>query len=150
MLVLFVSLLFVKIFHWLAALRVENVSRAANMTTFTHIRLVSLMALLAIVDILFIAAMTILLLSPELITTIPHYMAHQPYAGRGVFILFVFEFTILIVANFGTFAKYLLTLNDARLNGQWHNKSVWMFYLDFTTELIRLFLYLIFGLIVCM
>jgi hypothetical protein len=85
----------VKIFHWLTALRVENVSRAINMTIMTHIRLVSLMLLLAIIDTAAVMTMAALLLGGQSSAT---FMAsHHPYSGRGVYLLFVFEFTILVL-----------------------------------------------------
>jgi E3 ubiquitin-protein ligase synoviolin len=42
------------------------------------------------------------------------------------------------------FLKYLLLVIDNRLEGRWANKSTWMFYLEFTSDLVRLFLYVIF------
>lgn len=59
---------------------------------------------------------------------------------------------ILSVALASTFFKYVIHALDARweARGQhWPAKTSWMFYLEFTADLVRLTLYLIFFLIIC-
>lgn len=50
LLVLFTSLLFMKIFHWLAAMRVDSIARTQRISTWAHIRLLALFGLLVVVD----------------------------------------------------------------------------------------------------
>lgn len=57
---------------------------------------------------------------------------------------------ILAVSVVTTFFKYILLVVEARLEGRFTNKSTYMFYLEFTADLLRLFLYLMFFLIICM
>ena len=62
LLMLFTALLFMKIFHWLAAMRVESVARAHNIGRMPHFRLWALLAFLAVVDLSFVVAIAIALL----------------------------------------------------------------------------------------
>ena len=59
LLMLFTALLFIKIFHWLASMRVESLARAENIGRLQHVRLVALLAFLAAVDWSFVAAIGI-------------------------------------------------------------------------------------------
>lgn len=59
-------------------------------------------------------------------------------------ILFAFEFTILLVHALATGAKYVLHLCDTRMEGRWANKPLFMFAVEFVSDLARLLLYLVF------
>eukprot|EP00468_Gymnochlora_sp_CCMP2014_P008730 CAMPEP_0167753438 /NCGR_PEP_ID=MMETSP0110_2-20121227/7715_1 /TAXON_ID=629695 /ORGANISM="Gymnochlora sp., Strain CCMP2014" /LENGTH=489 /DNA_ID=CAMNT_0007639207 /DNA_START=304 /DNA_END=1774 /DNA_ORIENTATION=+ len=72
--------------------------------------------------------------------------------GPSVLLLFAFEFMILGVMITISAAKYLLFVNSAGSEGEPVRccvKNVWLFYLDFTADLLRLFLLLIFFMIIC-
>lgn len=62
LLMLFTCLLFMKIFHWLASMRVESIARSQGMTRGQHARLVALMAILAVVDWGFVIGISITIL----------------------------------------------------------------------------------------
>ena len=113
MLLLFTALLFIKIFHWLAAMRVESLARSEHMTRWQHVRLLSLFALMALVDWAFVCAIGLSLLRSK---------------TASVLLLFGFEYLILSVGLAAAFAKYVLLVLDARweARGQhWNNKNTW-------------------------
>lgn len=59
---------------------------------------------------------------------------------------------ILSVLLCSTFFKYILLVLDARWESRglhWPSKHSWLFYLEFTADLVRLCLYLVFFLIIC-
>ena len=62
LLVLFTGLLFMKIFHWLAAMRVESIARSQGISTWQHIRLLALLGFLAVVDWSFVVFIGIALI----------------------------------------------------------------------------------------
>ena len=133
-LTLFTLLLFIKIFHWLAVMRVEHIARTHGLPLSTHLRLASLLSFLTLLDVAFLC----LLFS--------HLYTHRE---ASVLLLFAFEFTILSVNIVATAAKYGLHLVDLRLEGRWQAKSVLMFYLELTSDVLRLLLYLVFFLLIC-
>lgn len=47
-----------------------------------------------------------------------------------------------------TAGKYALTMIDAAMDGQWEQKGTYVFYLELTTDLLHLFVYLVFFVIV--
>jgi E3 ubiquitin-protein ligase synoviolin len=62
------------------------------------------------------------------------------------------QYMILSVMLCSTFWKYILLLLDARWEARgvhWPSKNTWLFYLEFTADLVRLCLYLVFFLIIC-
>ena len=134
--VLFLStvLLFVKIFHWMSAMRVENLARSEIIPWSTHFRIQGLLALLGILDASFFVSIGLHLLKTK-----------QP----SVLLLFGFEYLILTVAAIATFLRYVLLVIDVRMQGRWLNKSHYVFYLEFASSLCRLFLYLLFFMIIC-
>ncbi|CAM9684419.1 unnamed protein product [Chrysoparadoxa australica] len=127
-LVLFTTLLFFKAFHWLAAARVEHIEQTDDQRTRSHVRLVALQLVLLLADILIVQTCVLVLLE----------------ARPSVLILFAFEFAILGVAALSTFLRYLLHLVDTRVEGTWHNKNSYIFFLEFLTEVLRFIFYLIF------
>ena len=106
--------------------------RSRQVTTLTHMRINSLMALLFVVDCFFIVwqAKTLLLEGPSFL------------------LLFAFEYVILLTMVVTTFLKYLLYVVDMRRQGRWSNKAVFAFYLNLVSDLSQLFVYLIFFSIV--
>ena len=129
---LFTVLLFVKVFHWLSAFRVEQFHTELAVSSLTHVRIVLLMGILLITDVFFFVwqAKTLLLEGPSFL------------------LLFAFEYVILSSTIVTTFLKYLLYLIDMRRNGRWTNKAVYTFYLNLLSDLFQLFVYLIFFSIV--
>ena len=132
-LMLFTCLLFVKIFHWLASIRVEKVAQNEGLTKWTHIRLTLLLGFLLLVDGMFVYFM-----SKRIVPTRP-----------SVIFLFVFEYTILFLAAISTGILYMLHCANNRMEGRWLSKSIWILYLETVNSIIRLMLYLGFFIVIC-
>jgi len=130
--VLFVSLLFVKIFHWLCGDRVEHVETAPATSRLTHVRVCSLMFLLFALDVSFLR----------------YAVAHTLKIGPSVLLLFGFEYVILASKAVATFAKYCIVALDNFLDGRWEGKGTAVFYLELVTDLLHLFVYFVFFLII--
>jgi E3 ubiquitin-protein ligase synoviolin len=124
-------LLFIKVFHWLAEARVEHVARAEEMPALYHVRLVALVAILLAID--FIAAVKLVKLS---------------LVRPSVLFLFAFEFTVLLVDVIALAAKYALLRVDAVMEGRAGTHSTLQFYLEFCADLMRIFLYLTFFMLI--
>ncbi|GAA5840369.1 hypothetical protein JCM9279_002360 [Rhodotorula babjevae] len=130
--VLFVSLLFLKVFHWLAADRVEAMEQAAQVSRLAHLRMVGLLSLLLLADIGFIfnAADSIMV------------------DGPTVMIMFASEYLILVATALATSAKYVINCIDMRRDTPWEDKSIFVFYVELTADFFKLLTYLVFfGLI---
>ncbi|GAA5940062.1 hypothetical protein JCM10213_004929 [Rhodosporidiobolus nylandii] len=129
---LFVSLLFLKVFHWLASDRVEMMEQAARVTRLAHARMVGLLCLLWLADILFlIFAVDSILLE-----------------GPTVMIMFASEYMILLANIWQTSAKYALNVIDLRREEPWEEKSIYVFYVELAADFFKLVTYLsFFGLI---
>ena len=130
--VLFVSLLFVKIFHWLCGDRVEHVETAPATSRLTHVRVCSLMFLLFALDVSFLR----------------YAVAHTLKIGPSVLLLFGFEYVILASKAVATFARYCIVALDNFLDGRWEGKGTAVFYLELVTDLLHLFVYFVFFLII--
>ncbi|KPV74675.1 uncharacterized protein RHOBADRAFT_36590 [Rhodotorula graminis WP1] len=130
--VLFVSLLFLKVFHWLAADRVEAMEQAAQVSRLAHLRMVGLLSLLLLADVGFIfnAADSIMV------------------DGPTVMIMFASEYLILVATALATGAKYIINCVDMRRDTPWEDKSVYIFYVELAADFFKLLTYLVFfGLI---
>lgn len=62
LLMLFTGLLFMKIFHWLAAMRVESIARSQAISRWQHARLLALLGFLALFDWSFVISIAIALM----------------------------------------------------------------------------------------
>ena len=157
--VLFTSLLFLKVFHWLAADRVEMVSPALSLSLAVlcsdsyadarrlsrplqmdsspsiprifHLRMLTVLSTLWVIDILLIvfAADSILL------------------DGPSVMIMFASEYMIMLATLLGTTLKYGVNVHDLRRSDAgetWENKSVYIFYIDLACDFLKLATYLCF------
>ncbi|PKC09177.1 hypothetical protein RhiirA5_475024 [Rhizophagus irregularis] len=130
--VTFTILLFLKIFHWLCQDRVEFMEQSPAVPISFHIRMISLMEILGIVD---------LILASYAINIAMH---NEP----NMMIMFAFEYSILTATILSTIAKYILNVIDMRREEQWENKSIYVFYLELVTDFIKLIVYLIFFAII--
>ncbi|DAZ99105.1 TPA: hypothetical protein N0F65_008410 [Lagenidium giganteum] len=130
--VLFTSLVFLKIFHWLSQSRIEFIEQTDVVSRLTHMRLVALMTILAAVDMTFVVICGMKVLE----------------TGPTVFILFGFEFLILFVTLVAIFLRYVLYVIDARMEGTWTNKFTYLFYLELVSEIIKLLVYLVFFMLI--
>ncbi|KAK4512290.1 uncharacterized protein ATC70_002987 [Mucor velutinosus] len=132
--VVFTTLLFLKIFHWLCQDRVEFMEQSpANRVTF-HVRMINLLAILLLIDSL-----------------LANHAIHVTLTkGPNMMIMFGFEYTILICSILSTIGKYILNVIDMRTEQTWEGKSMYVFYLDLVTDFFKLITYLVFFLYICL
>ena len=130
--VMFVSLLFVKIFHWLAGDRVEFMEQSPTSTRLQHVRVISLVAVLVTLDVAFLG----------------YAVTHTLKRGPSVLLLFGFEYVILASRAVAVAAKYVIGRIDGFLDGRWDGKGTCVFYLELMTDLLHLFVYFVFFLII--
>ncbi|CAN6214188.1 unnamed protein product [Urochloa humidicola] len=123
------ALLLVKALHWLAQKRVEYIETTPSVPMLSHIRIVSFMVFLLIIDCLF--------LSNSLRSLIQKREA-------SVSIFFSFEYMILATSTVSTFVKYIFYVSDMLMEGQWEKKAVYTFYLELISDLVHLSLYMLF------
>ncbi|WVZ81433.1 hypothetical protein U9M48_028810 [Paspalum notatum var. saurae] len=123
------ALLLVKALHWLAQKRVEYIETTPSVPMLSHIRIVSFMVFLLLVDCLF--------LSNSLRSLIQKREA-------SVAIFFSFEYMILATSTVSTFVKYIFYVSDMLMEGQWERKAVYTFYLELVSDLVHLSLYMLF------
>ncbi|XP_034546052.1 E3 ubiquitin-protein ligase synoviolin [Notolabrus celidotus] len=125
---LFTLLLFLKCFHWLAEDRVDFMERSPNISWVFHMRVLSLMGLLAILDFLFVN----------------HACQSIITRGASVQLVFGFEYAILLTMVLTTFIKYVLHTVDLQSENPWDNKAVYMLYTELFTGFIKVLLYIAF------
>lgn len=125
---LFTLLLFLKCFHWLAEDRVDFMERSPNISWIFHFRVLSLMALLGVLDFLFV-----------------NHACHSIITrGASVQLVFGFEYAILLTMVLTTFIKYVLHTIDLQSENPWDNKAVYMLYTELFTGFIKVLLYIAF------
>ncbi|CAG5993206.1 unnamed protein product [Menidia menidia] len=125
---LFTLLLFLKCFHWLAEDRVDFMERSPNISWIFHLRVLSLMGLLGVMDFLFV-----------------NHACHSIITrGASVQLVFGFEYAILLTMVLTTFIKYVLHTVDLQSENPWDNKAVYMLYTELFTGFIKVLLYIAF------
>ncbi|EIN11941.1 hypothetical protein PUNSTDRAFT_119134 [Punctularia strigosozonata HHB-11173 SS5] len=140
--IMFGFLLFVKCFHWLLSDRIESMDQRpypGPPMTF-HIRVNCLFVLLWLTDFAMFA------FAVESTLT----------QGVGGTVLFASEYAILMASALNSVAKYVLScveLRRARTRGgetalPWEDKSVYNFYIELTTDFLKLTTYLLFFVVV--
>ncbi|KDE08885.1 hypothetical protein MVLG_00982 [Microbotryum lychnidis-dioicae p1A1 Lamole] len=127
-LLLFVSLLFLKVFHWLSSDRVEMMEQSAQVSRLAHLRMISVLALLWVADVV------LLIFSVECILI----------EGPTVMIMFASEYMILIANVWTVTMKYILNCIDLRSQVPWEEKSIYGLYVDLTADFFKLLTYLTF------
>nr|TFK44571.1 hypothetical protein BDQ12DRAFT_641326 [Crucibulum laeve] len=139
---MFGFLLFVKSFHWLAGDRIEWMDQRPypGPSLIFHVRMTVLFVILWTTDFL------MFLFAVE--STITN--------GVGGMVLFASEYGILMASVMNTILKYLLSAYEFRRAGRrggenappWENKSMWVFYIELTTDFLKLTTYLVFFIII--
>jgi len=122
---LFTILLFLKSFHWLAEDRVDYMERSPSISMLFHVRVISLAALLSIIDVNFIV----------------HAYQSTLSKGASVQLVFGFEYAILLTIVANTLLKYLLHSIDLYSENPWENKAVFMLYTELIIGLVKVILY---------
>jgi len=125
---LFTVLLFLKCFHWLAEDRIDYMERSPLISVLFHIRAMSLMTLLSILDL--------------------HFIFHAYYntliKGPSVQLVFGFEYAVLLTAVLHVFVKYILHAVDLHRDNPWENKAVYLLYMELILGGIKVVLYILF------
>ena len=133
---LFAALLFSKIFHWLAAARLEHIEQLQITDWCPHVRVVSLLFCLLLSDVLFLRS------------AVGQSFKDDAFVP-SVLIYFGFEATILATAVVSSSFKYVIHIVDTVcMAGQWHNKSTAKFYLELAVNATRSILYVVFFMII--
>lgn len=127
------TLLLVKALHWLAQKRVEYIETTPAVPLLSHLRIVSFMGFLLLIDSLFLYSSI-------------SYLLQTRQASVSVF--FSFEYMILATATVSTFLKYIFYVSDMLMDGQWEGKAVCTFYLELIRDLLHLSMYLCFFLVI--
>ncbi|KAK7256746.1 hypothetical protein RIF29_30204 [Crotalaria pallida] len=127
-------LLLIKALHWLAQKRLEYiVETTPSVTKLSHVRIVSFMGFLLLLDNLF------------LYSSVKHLIqTWQP----SVSFFFAFEYMILATTTVSIFVKYIFYVSDMLMDGQWERKPVFTFYLELIRDLLHLSMYLCFFFVI--
>ncbi|KAJ3037801.1 E3 ubiquitin-protein ligase synoviolin [Rhizophlyctis rosea] len=129
---LFGCLLLVKIFHWITHDRVAFMEQSPNMSVGFHVRMVSIVTILTLVDVAMVS-----------------YAIDQTLLrGATMMIVFGFEYAILLSMITSTTVKYCLHTYDLRREAPWEDKSMYIFYLDLIEDFCKLVTYACFFAIV--
>ncbi|CAA2983496.1 ERAD-associated E3 ubiquitin- ligase HRD1B-like [Olea europaea subsp. europaea] len=129
------TLLLIKALHWLAQKRVEYIETTPSVPKLSHIRIVSFIGFLLLIDSLFLYKSVIYLIETR-----------KP----SVSLFFAFEYMILATTTVSTFVKYVFYVSDMLMDGQWEKKAVYTFYLELVRDLLHLTMYMCFFLVIFM
>ncbi|XP_028165322.1 E3 ubiquitin-protein ligase synoviolin B [Ostrinia furnacalis] len=123
---LFTLLLFLKAFHWLAEDRVDYMERSPVIGLLFHVRILSLLVLLAQADFYFI------------------HHAYQVTSSKGpsVQLVFGFEYSILLIMIANILIKYVLHAIDSRWETPWESKAAVLLYTELAINFLKVLLYL--------
>jgi len=125
---LFTVLLFLKCFHWLAEDRIDYMERSPLISLLFHVRAVSLMTLLSVLDLYFIS----------------HAYHNTLIKGPSVQLVFGFEYAVLLTAVVHVFVKYVLHAVDLHRDNPWENKAVYLLYTELILGGVKVMLYILF------
>ncbi|BES90402.1 Ring finger protein [Nesidiocoris tenuis] len=121
---LFTLLLFLKSFHWLADERVDFMERSPVISWLFHVRIISLLFMLGILDTTFVI----------------HAYQSTLNKGASVQLVFGFEYAILLTIILNILIKYAFHVNDFH-ELPWENKAVFLLYTELVMGFIKVILY---------
>ncbi|KAK6157864.1 hypothetical protein DH2020_012112 [Rehmannia glutinosa] len=127
------ALLLIKSLHWLAQKRVEYIETTPTVSKLSHIRIISFMVFLLLVDGIFLYNSIKCLVETR---------------QASISLFFCFEYMILAMTTVSTFVKYIFHISDTLMEGQWEKKSVYTFYMELIRDLIHLALCMCFFLVI--
>ncbi|GER40560.1 RING/U-box superfamily protein [Striga asiatica] len=127
------TLLLIKALHWLAQKRVEYIETTPSVPKLSHVRIVSFMGFLLLVDCSFLYRSV-------------KYLIKTRQASVSLF--FAFEYMILATTTVSTIVKYVFYVSDMIMEGQWEKKAVYTFYLELIRDLLHLTMYMCFFLVI--
>ncbi|XP_078001292.1 E3 ubiquitin-protein ligase synoviolin-like [Glandiceps talaboti] len=125
---MFTFLLFLKCFHWLGEDRVDYMERSPVITWVFHLRVMALLAVLALFDAFFIN----------------HAYYSTITRGATAQLVFGFEYAILLIIVMNVFFKYVLHTIDLQSENPWENKAVYLLYTELFMGFFKVLLYMAF------
>lgn len=128
---LFSILLFVRAFHWLIEERVGYMERTPVLNALFHVRILTLIFILGIVDAFYIRS------------TYWKPASH----GITVHIALGIEFFILLLTLFSITVRYIMHSIDSFREHPWDKKTLYLLYVDIVVGIVRLALYTEFTII---
>ncbi|XP_044477822.1 ERAD-associated E3 ubiquitin-protein ligase HRD1B-like [Mangifera indica] len=129
------TLLMIKALHWLAQKRVEYIETTPTVSKLSHVRIVSFMGFLFLLDSMFLYSSVKFLIQTR---------------QASVSLFFSFEYMILATTTVSIFVKYIFYVSDMLMEGQWERKAVYTFYLELVRDLLHFSMYLCFFLVIFM
>lgn len=127
----FILLLFLKAFHWLAEDRVDFMERSPIISWLFHLRVISLMFVLSLLDLYFVN----------------HAYLSTVSGGASAQIVFGFEYMILLMIVLNIAIKYVLHTIDLNSDNPWDNKAVFLLYTEVVMGMFKVVLYVTFLII---
>ncbi|CAJ1926580.1 unnamed protein product [Sphenostylis stenocarpa] len=127
------TLLLIKALHWLGQKRVEYIETTPSVPMLSHVRIVSFMGFLLLLDSIF------------LYSSLKHLIETWQ---ASVSLFFCFEYMILATTTVSIFVKYIFYVSDMLMDGQWEKKPVFTFYLELIRDLLHLSMYMCFFLVI--
>lgn len=128
---LFTVLLFLKAFHWLADYRVDFMERSPVITLLFHIRVISLLLLLSLLDLILVS----------------HAYHSTITRGASVQLVFGFEYAILLTVALNIAVKYVCHTVDLQSENPWENKAMYLLYTELCMGFFKVVLYAVFMII---
>ncbi|KAK3866740.1 hypothetical protein Pcinc_027747 [Petrolisthes cinctipes] len=125
---LFTVLLFLKAFHWLADYRVDFMERSPVITLLFHIRVISLLLLLSLLDLVLVS----------------HAYHSTITRGPSVQLVFGFEYAILLTVALNIAVKYVCHTVDLQSENPWENKAMYLLYTELVMGFFKVVLYVVF------
>lgn len=126
---LVLALLLVKSLHWLSKDRIEFLEEQPLSPLRTHVRLVGLMTILLAVDLYLVRRFALLTFKTN---------------GPPMFVLFVFEFSVLVIELISDMVRYCFLVIDNSMEGHWEDKGMFSFYIELLSDLCQLTMYMFF------
>ncbi|XP_010551063.1 PREDICTED: ERAD-associated E3 ubiquitin-protein ligase HRD1B-like [Tarenaya hassleriana] len=130
-----VTLLLIKALHWMAQKRMEYIETTPSVPMLSHVRIVSFLGFLLLLDGLF------------MYSSIRHLIQTRQ---ASVSLFFSFEYMILATTTISIMVKYVFYVSDMIMEGQWEKKPVYTFYLELIRDLLHLSMYICFFLVIFM
>ncbi|KAF9661292.1 hypothetical protein SADUNF_Sadunf19G0052900 [Salix dunnii] len=157
------TLLLIKALHWLAQKRVEYIETTPSVNWLSHVRIVSFLGFLFLLDSLFLYSSVKYLLETrqasvslffafdcisDLISSCVECMSRKKKRKKSNQSMSLLRYMILATTTVSTFVKYVFYVSDMLMEGQWEKKPIYTFYLEFVRDLLHLSMYLCFFLVI--
>ena len=124
----FSLLLIIKIYHWLLKDRIDFMEQSPSHDTLFYVRILGIMNFLLVTDVFFLV-----------------YTFHSLLQnGASVLLLFCFEFAILSIFIAKLCVRFSLNVIERRSAEPWDDKTMYMFYLELFSDLLKLLFYIAF------